>query len=252
MRILLALLLTCLGLSAQTNGLSTGQPLSTGMLLTSVAAAGGTTPWSPTNLANCIGWWTADSAQTNTSGLVTNLPDLWFNGWNFTNSDAGGRPRITNGVLNSVHSAMYFDGVDDVLYSTGTGTAQPFNLSMVIFLPTGEGKDHDIWRGPYVRWSSDSRWLLNSGAWLFGGTNTSTNAWFILSVDVSGSSSIISTNNVVMSGGNAGTGSATNCILMYYQKGYVAEIAFFSNTNSAANRTQVYSNWNQKYALGLP
>jgi hypothetical protein len=87
--------------------------------------------WTPANLAVAAKIWCDDSSIVDSGGGVSGQwTDKSANGWHFTQATSGNRPQILAAELNG-HSVLRFDGSDDRLTHSGSGTN--------IFRNTGSG-----------------------------------------------------------------------------------------------------------------
>lgn len=227
--------------------------------------------WCPTNLdggAYVAGYWVANNAITNGSGQVTNLPDLWKNGWDLKFRAASTIPYISNNWVNG-HAIIHFNGAGDCLTNPAVTVAQNLETWMLMMSDTADqaAGNQFVWEsisGTPVAffWCGvcQSRWDMYSGSdATFPFISVPNKKWIIQQISFAGANSSWATNGVFVSAGfNPGSASMSGFILgarnSYAEswKGDMAEMILFSATNSSANRTMIISNWNQKYNMGLP
>jgi len=229
--------------------------------------AGGVSTNYPTNFTGCIGWWVADSAITNTSGQVTNLPDLWVNGWHLTNTTTGTAPYITNNALNG-HAVISFDGVDDFLRAAAF-TNSSANVMETFYVMKYNGTTNiatiAYWLGSVsATFRMHSGLAANTGNRLLniGGLGSvamnklTTNVWLVNNDIFSGSSGDGGnrTNNVrdystLASSSSTASGLtlANAATLVTPAKVIFAEVAIYSATNGALTRSNLYNYFTNKY-----
>lgn len=220
--------------------------------------------WSgyPTNIAGCLGWWSADNGWnaagltwTNWSTAVTNANVI-----DLTNTVAGSTPTLSANYVNG-HGALYFE-TDDYLQNDNYRTAVPHEVWIALKKTNYLGSSM-IWldstNNNQILYDVYGRIYFSAGTERNTPTGLVTNKFYVVTAIHNGSSSVILTNNVQTFVPTTGGTSPANGLLVgkYYTggsflRGWIAEIITFTNTLDTATRSNIFSYLTNKYAITVP
>lgn len=216
--------------------------------------------WDVTNYPNLLLSWVADSAVTNASGVVTNIPDRGPNGWALTNTSGGNR-YFTNAVLNG-HAIIGFKGaglksqnftnygyceVAAVMRVVAYDTDKQYvALSLASVTTISDAINRESLGGNFYQWGNGGNYAglrAETNTWMIGVFVHAQTVGGVITNGVRNFTGSTALNTTVFNG--IEVGQVVNTVGMLN----IAELAVFSGTNTAAVREEIRTNWMSKYGL---
>lgn len=203
-------------------------------------------------------WLFADSGMVLSGSSVSQWNDLSGNGLNFIQSNPSSMPQKQTDIID-IHSAVYFDGIDDFLNCNFNDTiSQPLTFFVLVKLGTLNSSEFIFdgldpsYRNAYVFYSSSSSFL----AW--GGSsctfNYSSTDFCLHTVVFNSSTSKVYINGNSVASGDFGTNSLSGIKFgsyiynLYFLNGWVSDILIYNHLFTNFDRINVENYLMNKYA----